>query len=266
MTMKLILVRHGKTEKHKKPNGYVLLNGSEGNVHLKGYDVVNGLDETVKKELIEKGKELAAKHPSIDAVFCSALFRTKETVEGIIEGYKQTGASVKTPIPDFRLNERDYGPIFSSIAQGVYADDLYLIEIEKRGLLEGIDLEKLKKIFPDAKGNTALDYLKSIITANGLPCIAVITSYSDLTKAGIETTKQIQDRLTDFENSVSGKNILIGSHGDVMSTWLKKVEEDKTGRYTQETHEALEKRDLTKKKYGNYRIFEHLEEFVVELE
>lgn len=284
--MKLLLVRHGATDKHRKPDKYCLINGSEGNIHLKGYSIKTGLDKKVTEELKAKARELAKEFPSIDAIYCSALFRTKETAEGLIEGYKEIGTTIRTgnpfqansPIPDFRLNERDYGPILSSVAKGLFNDEFYLSVAPENGWLSGVSIEKLKELFPNQcdsiESDNVLDYLKAILTydGKGLPRVAVITSNSDLTVAGIESTQMMQERLTDFEESVlsiydPSSTILIGSHGDVMGTWLKKVQEDDVGRYTQRTHELLEERDANpdKIRHGSYRTFGHLEHFVVEL-
>jgi len=82
----------------------------------------------------------------------------------------------------------------------------------------------------------------------------------------------IEKRLTDFEQSMlsiysPSSTLLISSHGDVMATWLKKVEEDLCGRYTKITHNLMKDRDANphKPKTGSYRTFDHLEHYVMEL-
>jgi len=77
--MKLILVRHYATEKRRKHDSYCLINVSEGNIHLKGHSIKTGIDSKITSDLRKKANDLLDEFPIIDAVFCSALFRTKET-------------------------------------------------------------------------------------------------------------------------------------------------------------------------------------------
>jgi broad specificity phosphatase PhoE len=286
--MKLIVVRHGATPKKRREDGYCLLNGAEGNVHLKGYDVVNEFSNELRTQLIDKGAQLSVDHPKIDAVFCSALFRTEETVRGIVMGLSNAGASINfsnplysdRPIIDSNLNERDYGFIASSISHGIYNDELYLKELEKEEALDGINVDALKSLFPEVCGDLnssdPLDYLKRITTydGKGLPRIAPLTSFSDLSKIGVEPTYKVRERLSTFEDMLlenfnKGDTILVGSHGDVLSSWLQLIEIDDGARYSDKTHQTLQERDrgLPGPGYGglHYRTFGHLDHFVIGL-